>query len=118
MYYVFLVGCPNILNRSSWNARPYIGRENITTLPVTYIVIRQLEDSKSTMNQHDCIKTMKDLQDFQIDKRGWADIGYNFLICNDNDNQQRIYRGRGWTHVGAHCIGYNYRSLGKNQFCF
>ena len=70
------------------------------------------------MNQQDCVKAIKDLQDFQMDKRGWADIGYSFLICIDNDGQQQIYRGRGWTYVGAHCVGYNFKSLGKNKFHF
>ncbi|CAF1151191.1 unnamed protein product [Didymodactylos carnosus] len=116
--YQLTLGCPKILNRSSWDARPYISRENLTTLPVTHIVIRQLPVLNSTMNQQDCIKTMKDLQDSQMDKRGWTDIGYNFLICNDNNDQQKIYRGRGWTYVGAHCVGYNFKSLGKNQFLF
>jgi hypothetical protein len=70
------------------------------------------------MNQLDCIKAIQDNQDSRMDGRGWADIGYNFLLCNDNDDQQQIYRGRGWSYVGAHCIGYNFRSLGKNEFCF
>jgi hypothetical protein len=61
---------------------------------------------------------MKDNQDSRMDGNGWADIGYNFLLCNDNDDQQQIYRGRGWTYNGAHCIGYNFRSLGKNEFRF
>ncbi|CAF3735001.1 unnamed protein product [Rotaria sp. Silwood1] len=116
--YVFLVGCPNILNRSSWNARPYLSRENLQTFPVTHIVIRRLNDSQPVMNQQDCIKEIKELQDAQMDTRGWADIGYNFLICNDNNDQQQIYRGRGWRYIGAHCVGYNFISLGENEFCF
>ncbi|CAF3643857.1 unnamed protein product [Rotaria sp. Silwood1] len=111
-------GCPNILNRSSWNARPYNKRDRLTTLPVTHIVIRQVEDLKPIIDQRDCIKEIRDLQDFQMDKRGWDDIGYSFLICNDNDDQQYIYRGRGWRYVGAHCIGYNSKSLGKLKFHF
>ncbi|CAF1219795.1 unnamed protein product [Rotaria sp. Silwood1] len=106
------VGCPNILNQSNWNARPYLFRENLTTFPVTHIVIRQLGDSEPILNQQDCIRNIKDLQDFQMDKLGWADIGFNFLICNYNDDQQQIYRGRGWINRGAHCRGYNYNSLG------
>ncbi|CAF4598852.1 unnamed protein product, partial [Rotaria sp. Silwood2] len=110
--------CPNILNQSNWNSRPYLFRENLTTFPVTHIVIRQLGDSEPILNQQDCIRNIKDLQDFQMDKLGWADIGFNFLICNYNDDQQQIYRGRGWINRGAHCRGHNYNSLGKNEFCF
>jgi hypothetical protein len=114
-YVLFLVGCPNILNRSSWHARPDLRHDNLT-LPLTHIVIRQLLNTTTIMNQQDCINEVKNLQDFQMDIKGWDDINYNFLICTDNDDQQEIYKGRGWTYRGAHCIGYNPRSLGKNQF--
>ncbi|CAF1420923.1 unnamed protein product, partial [Adineta ricciae] len=107
--------CPRILNRTSWNARPYIARENLTIVPVTHIVIRQLADVKNVVSQQDCIKAIRDLQDFQIDIRGWADIGYNFLMCNDKNDHSEIYRGRGWMFRGAHCISYNFRSLGNHS---
>jgi N-acetylmuramoyl-L-alanine amidase len=40
---------------------------------------------------------------------GWDDIGYNFLVGEDGN----IYEGRGWTQTGAHCIGYNSKSIGR-----
>ena len=43
-----------------------------------------------------------------MDVRGWADIGYNFLIGGDG----RIYEGRGWDKVGAHTYGLNRNSTG------
>ncbi|CAF3928014.1 unnamed protein product [Rotaria sordida] len=46
-----------------------------------------------------------------MDERGWDDIGYNFILCNDKEDQQQIYMGRGWTYIGAHCKGYNNESL-------
>ncbi|CAF1202792.1 unnamed protein product [Adineta steineri] len=110
--YELPLGCPNILNRSTWNARAYKARLKLKVSPVTEIVIRHLTDMKPIMNQQDCIRKIKDLQDFQMNIRGWDDIGYNFLICSDNLDQQHIYRGRGWTYTGAHCIGYNFQSLG------
>lgn len=63
--------------------------------------------------QEDCIKAIRDLQDFQMDQRGWFDVAYNFLICNDQHDRQKIYRGRGWTYMGAYCVGYNEKSLGN-----
>ncbi|CAF4120621.1 unnamed protein product, partial [Rotaria sordida] len=105
-------GCPNILKRSSWNARLYTNRENLTTLPVPNIVIHELEDLNSIMNQQDCITQIKELQNYDMDTQYYADIGYNFLLCGDNGDQQQIYTGRGWKFVGAHCISYNKRSLG------
>ncbi len=70
------------------------------------------------MNQQDCIKKIKEVQDNETDGRGFSDISYNFLLCNDNDDQQQIYEGRGWQTSGSHCIGYNSMSLGKNIFLF
>ncbi|CAF3702728.1 unnamed protein product [Rotaria sp. Silwood1] len=108
----------DIKDTEDWNARPYLNRDILTTFPVTHVVIRQLTNVISVMNQHDCIKEIRNLQDSQMDISDWPDIGYHFLICNDNDDQQQIYRGRGWLYMGAHCIGYNFKSLGKNKFDF
>ncbi|CAF4625053.1 unnamed protein product [Rotaria sp. Silwood1] len=111
-------GCPNILERSSWNARPYKHREHVTTLPVTHIVVHQLGGVNSIMNHQSCIKKIKQVQDYQMDIQQWDDVGYNFFLCDDNNDQQQIYTGRGWKYTGAHCKGYNARSLGKNEFLF
>ncbi|CAF1417270.1 unnamed protein product [Rotaria sordida] len=106
------LGCPNILNRSSWNARPSRGHDNLKTFPVTHIVIRPINDSYSPRNQQDCIKQIIRFQHYHMYTLGWSDIGYNFIICNDNHDQQEIYEGRGWKYIGAHCRDYNNRSLG------
>ncbi|CAF3929078.1 unnamed protein product [Rotaria sordida] len=105
-------GCPNISNRSSWNARPYKRREKFASLPVTHIVVHQLGNLNSIMNHQDCINEIKEVQNQQMDNRKWEDIGFNFLLCDDSDDQQQIYTGRGWKFIGAHCIGHNPRSLG------
>ncbi|CAF1385100.1 unnamed protein product, partial [Rotaria sordida] len=107
-------GCPNISNRSSWNARPYKRREKFASLPVTHIVVHQLGNLNSIMNHQDCINEIKEVQNQQMDNRKWEDIGFNFLLCDDSDDQQQIYTGRGWKFIGAHCIGHNPRSLAIN----
>ncbi|CAF3709383.1 unnamed protein product [Rotaria sp. Silwood1] len=75
-----------------------------------------LEDSYSPMNQQDCIKQITGFQDYHMTTRNLDDIAYNFIICNDDHDQQEIYEGRGWKYIGAHCRGYNDRSLGKKIF--
>ncbi|CAF1592613.1 unnamed protein product [Rotaria sp. Silwood1] len=75
-----------------------------------------LEDSPSPMNQQDCIKQITGFQDYHMTTRNLDDIAYNFIICNDDHDQQEIYEGRGWKYIGAHCKGYNDRSLGKKIF--
>ncbi|CAF4596147.1 unnamed protein product, partial [Rotaria sp. Silwood2] len=109
--------CPKILKRSSWNARPYIDRTNLTTLPVTEIVAHQLTGFYSIMNHEDCINKIKGVQDYQMDTQNWDDIGYNFILCDDTGDQQQIYTGRGWKFTGAHCISFNKRSLGDCLWC-
>lgn len=42
-------------------------------------------------------------QEFHISGRGWADIGYSFLI----DDLGNVYEGRGWGRSGAHTSDYN-----------
>ncbi len=40
--------------------------------------------------------------------RGWAGIGYSFVI----DQAGVIYEGRGWDLIGAHCPGHNRSAVG------
>jgi hypothetical protein len=48
-------------------------------------------------------KAMREIQRFHQGKsRGWADIGYAYVVFPSG----RIYEGRG-KHVGAHCPGHN-----------
>ncbi|CAF4555864.1 unnamed protein product, partial [Rotaria sp. Silwood2] len=97
-----------------WNARPYRSRHNLTTSPVRHIVVLEPKPSNLITNQQDCIREIKGFQDYHMgEPRNWDDIAYNFMLCNDNDDQQQIYIGRGWTYAGAHCKGYNERSLVK-----
>lgn len=44
-------------------------------------------------------------------KNGWSGIGYHFYVRKDGS----VYRGRPIDKVGAHCTGYNDKSVG---ICF
>lgn len=46
---------------------------------------------------------------FHRDVRGWAGIGYNFVVDNQTG---AIYEGRGWNGVGAHCTNHNRSGIG------
>ncbi|CAF4681329.1 unnamed protein product, partial [Rotaria sp. Silwood2] len=96
---------------------PYINRANLTTLPVTEIVVHQLRGFYSIMNHENCINKIKGVQDYQMDTQNWDDIGYSFILCDDTGDQQQIYTGRGWKFTGAHCISFNNRSLGDCLWC-
>jgi len=54
-----------------------------------------------------CSSTMRGIQNYHMDTRGWSDIGYSFLVGEDGN----IYEGRGWTHVGSHTQNYNSKSF-------
>jgi len=46
---------------------------------------------------------MRGIQNFHQNTRGWNDIGYHYVIMPSG----RIYEGRGYGVVGAHCPGHN-----------
>jgi N-acetylmuramoyl-L-alanine amidase len=48
------------------------------------------------------------MQNHHMDRNGWVDIGYNFVVGEDG----RVYTGRGSGFVGAHAAGCNSRSMG------
>ncbi|CAF1595776.1 unnamed protein product, partial [Didymodactylos carnosus] len=97
--------CPSIVPRATWKAR---APKNITPLitPVSYVVIHHTYSASCT-DEKMCLSKMKGIQDFHMDGKGWDDIGYNFVVGADGN----AYEGRGWERVGAHCKGYNSRSI-------
>ena len=50
----------------------------------------------------------KRIYDFHTGTRGWADIGYNYLV----DRFGNVFVGRGRYRVGAHAQGHNTNSMG------
>lgn len=55
----------------------------------------------------ECVRAVRDIQDYHIETKGWDDIGYNFLIGGDGS----VYVGRGWDYKGAHSRIFNQRSI-------
>lgn len=53
--------------------------------------------------------SIKSIQAYHMDTRGWSDIGYNFLVKNSTG---QIYEGRGWLVIGAHCANNNTPNIG------
>lgn len=51
----------------------------------------------------------RSIQAYHMINRGWSDIGYNYLI---GSRDGKIYEGRGWSQVGAHCAGHNTATIG------
>ncbi|GCB67849.1 hypothetical protein scyTo_0000784 [Scyliorhinus torazame] len=99
-------GCPPIIKHSEWTTRASSCTQSLST-SLKYAVIHHT-DGNPCFNISACKRQLQNIQHYHMDKRGWCDIGYNFLIGEDGN----IYEGRGWTKMGAHTRGYNDVSLG------
>jgi len=99
-------GCPNIVSRAEWGARP-----PTSTTPINHPVPRYFVHHSaggSCFTQSTCESTVRGIQNYHMDSNGWSDIGYNFLVGEDGN----AYEGRGWDRVGAHSPDYNSVAIG------
>lgn len=91
-----------ITTRSQWSARqPHRGVEHVSMSARTEFVVHH---SGGPPDQ-----SVRAIQDWCMDGRGFRDIDYNFLVRGTTGE---IYEGRGWTAVGSHCVGHNTSGLG------
>jgi hypothetical protein len=61
-----------------------------------------------TVDHARCLAFVKGIQTYHMTTHGWADIGYNGLICQHG----RAIEGRGLDVQGAHCPNYNVTAYG------
>ncbi|MFG2247823.1 N-acetylmuramoyl-L-alanine amidase [Spirillospora sp. NPDC048823] len=90
----------DIISRAEWDARAPRSRTEVSWSQRTEFVVHYSEGPTD--------QSVRSIQDFHMDGRGWADIGYNFLV----DVGGRIYAGRGWLVVGAHAPDHNTSGIG------
>jgi peptidoglycan hydrolase-like protein with peptidoglycan-binding domain len=90
----------DIVSRTAWGARPPKSRIATTWGRRTEFVVHHSEGPPHA--------TVRSIQNFHMDVRGWNDIAYNFLVRDDG----MIYEGRGWLVVGAHATGHNTSGIG------
>lgn len=89
-----------IIGRDQWGAQP--ARQSDTT---------SWGSRKGFCVHHSgasASQSVAEIQNYHMDRNGWWDIGYNFLVRESGD----IYTGRGWSNVGAHAAGHNTAYLG------
>lgn len=89
-----------IVSRSKWGAR---APKSVKTVPWSARTEFVVHHSEGPTDQ-----TIKSIQNFHMDTRGWSDVGYNFLVRDDGT----IYEGRGWTKAGAHAHQHNTSGIG------
>ncbi|XP_060650945.1 peptidoglycan-recognition protein LB isoform X1 [Drosophila nasuta] len=96
-----------LLSRADWGAR-MPKQVDYFTGPAPYVIIHHSYIPAACYTTPDCMRSMRDIQDFHQEDRGWNDIGYSFGIGGDG----MIYTGRGFNVVGAHAPKYNDKSVG------
>ncbi|XP_017062145.1 peptidoglycan-recognition protein LB isoform X2 [Drosophila ficusphila] len=101
------VATARLLSRSDWSARPAKSVEHFEG-PAPYVIIHHSYMPAVCYSTPDCMKSMREMQDFHQLDRGWNDIGYSFGVGGDG----MIYTGRGFNVIGAHAPRYNDKSVG------
>ncbi|KRK03437.1 peptidoglycan-recognition protein LB isoform X1 [Drosophila yakuba] len=101
------VATARLLSRSDWGARLPKSVDHFQG-PAPYVIIHHSYMPGVCYSTPECMKSMRDMQDFHQLERGWNDIGYSFGIGGDG----MIYTGRGFNVVGAHAPKYNDKSVG------
>jgi hypothetical protein len=114
---------PAIVSRDAWGALPVNHRarnenghyQRGSNLEGRYIYPPDLRRSYQTLIVHHSafyeasgLATLLEIQRLHRNDRGWADIGYHFLI----DQRGTTYEGRDLSVRGAHTAGYNTGSAG------
>lgn len=90
-----------ITSREEWGA--------VAPRSVTHVPWDQRTGFMVHYSAANAAQTVREIQRYHMETRGWADIGYNLLVRSTTG---QIYMGRGWDVLGAHCVGYNTPNIG------
>lgn len=85
----------HIVTRAEWGAR--------SPRDTTYVPWSKRDRYIQHYSAASKYQSVRAIQNYHMDVRGWVDIGYNFLC----DWEGTLYEGRGWTNLGTHTVGYN-----------
>lgn len=97
----------NIITRAEWGARRRKGTaEKVAPEKRTATMVHY--STGEELGREDTYEWVRQIQAHHMDANGWSDIGYNFLV----DREGRIFEGRGWDVIGAHCADYNTPAVG------
>ena len=113
---------PVIVTREDWGARPpdheaknehgFFSAENPEGWRVyegdLRAVYRTVVVHHAAEYEGDDLSTVRHIQEEHIEKRGWADVAYHFLVGKSG----RVFEGRALNVRGTHVEGYNTGSVG------
>ncbi|MFJ8146987.1 peptidoglycan-binding protein [Streptomyces sp. NPDC096048] len=98
-----------IVSRAAWGAKPWNGDPK-SKGPARVALKRRTEWFVHYDGAHHITATGTAVPraiDRQHQAKGWAGIGYSFVVDQDGT----AYEGRGWGRQGAHCPGHNISGL-------
>jgi hypothetical protein len=96
-----------IITRTEWGAKPWPEDKEPHIVPPgqrRYFVVHYDGAAPVTREGASIPRAI----DVTHRNKGWAGIGYNFVV----DQLGTVYEGRGWDRVGAHCPGRNRDGIG------
>lgn len=106
---------PTIFQPSDWGAVKEPTRKGVSlNLPVSKVIIHTFAGASFEGKPVSEVKAyIRAIERFHTNPkskngRGWAAIGYNFMVSESGD----IYVGRGWKRSAAHTAGQNRSSIG------
>ena len=91
-----------VISRQAWGARP--ARAGVRSVAMNRRTEFVVHHSGGPADQ-----SVRAIQDWCMDGRGFLDIDYNFLVRGTTG---QVYVGRGWAAVGSHTKGHNSQGLG------
>ena len=91
-----------VISRQEWGARAS-RPDKILDIEKSFFAVHHTAGSFEPQAQ-----TVRSIQNSHMDNRGWADIGYHFLVGLDG----KIFEGRQLAYAGAHVGGHNLGSVG------
>jgi len=92
-----------VLPRSTWNARPVVRRRTDPLGTVRKVTIHHSagpHDSNGT-SRGETANEIRKIQRYHQVQKGWADIGYHYII----DRRGEVFQGRSLKYQGAHASG-------------
>ncbi len=97
-----------VLGRHTWGAKPT--RSNSSPMGIVDRITLHHTSVYPGMGRSDIndVEVIRSIANYHVNHKGWADIGYHYLIGRDG----RVYEGRPVAKQGAHTGGNNERNLG------
>lgn len=87
-----------LVTRPQWNAQPARSRPTILLASRIDTIVYHYTAAHADQTSHDrCPERVRGIQQFHQNTRGWADIAYNYLVCQHG----YVYEGRGLEHKSA-----------------